>query len=89
MTTAETLADLQAAWHRPPVVVSAPAKPRRCDQHTNRADWLDEPAANRTGWIRTTCRRCGGFIGYHLEVAGSIMPPLALSETNALWSIRC
>ena len=39
------------------------AAPIRC-VHTNSADWLDAPAPNRPGWIRTTCRRCGRFIGY-------------------------
>lgn len=38
--------------------------PRRCLTHTNPADWLDEPARNRPGYIRTVCRRCGCFLGY-------------------------
>ena len=36
----------------------------RCPSHLNRRDWLTEPARNRPGWLRTTCRRCGVFIGY-------------------------
>lgn len=48
-----TAADLLAA--RPP---------RRCLTHTDPADYLDEPASNRPGYIRTVCRRCGCFLGY-------------------------
>jgi len=42
----------------------AARKPTRCLSHTDPQDWLDEPARDRPGVIRTTCRRCGGFIGY-------------------------
>ena len=41
---------------------TAPSK--KCVQHITSQDWTDEPAINRPGWIRTTCRRCGRFIGY-------------------------
>lgn len=45
---------------------TAPAarKPRRCLNHTDPAEYLDEPARNRPGYLRTVCRRCGCFLGY-------------------------
>tara|TARA_Y100000593_G_scaffold90885_1_gene178318 strand:+ start:343 stop:567 length:225 start_codon:yes stop_codon:yes gene_type:complete len=67
MTTEPALlAQLQDAWNQtvatgPPLI---PAKPPKCSQHVNPQDWLDEPAPGRLDWIRTTCRLCGGFIGY-------------------------
>lgn len=36
----------------------------RCPSHIDRRDWLETPAPNRPGWLRTTCRRCGSFVGY-------------------------
>jgi len=42
-------------------------EPVRCDAHLDRADWLEEPAPSRPGWLRTTCRRCGAFVGYRKE----------------------
>jgi len=57
---------LQIAWNQatadvPPLM---PARPLKCPQHTDPREWLGGPASGRLGWIRTTCRRCGGFIGY-------------------------
>jgi hypothetical protein len=37
---------------------------RRCLVHADPASWLNEAAPNRPGWIRTTCKCCGGFVGY-------------------------
>ena len=65
MTTSDAvLTALQTAWQQTP---ATPAEPPRCKQHIDPADWLDEPAANRPGWIRTTCRRCGGFVGFRRD----------------------
>lgn len=55
------LTQLQSLWTKPK---PRPAEPARCRAHTEPADWLDAPAENRPGWIRTTCRRCGAFVGY-------------------------
>jgi hypothetical protein len=37
---------------------------RRCSPHNKPANYIDEAAPNRPGWIRSTCRECGAFIGY-------------------------
>ena len=39
----------------------------RCPYHIDRASWIDSRAPSRPGWILTTCRLCGGFIGYRPE----------------------
>ncbi len=36
---------------------------RKCKLHIDAKDWIDEPHPTRRGWIRTTCKRCGAFIG--------------------------
>ena len=35
-----------------------------CQPHNNPENYIDVPAPNRPGWIRTTCRVCSRFIGY-------------------------
>ncbi len=65
MTDPTILAQLQAVWSQSvPVVLTKPDKPKLCGQHINPNDWSDEPTLERPGWIRTTCKLCGAFIGY-------------------------
>lgn len=39
-------------------------EPPRDHLHTDRSLWRDE---QRDGWIRTTCSKCGGFMGRRPE----------------------
>ena len=36
-----------------------------CSSHLNSTDWLREPLADRPGWEKASCRRCGRFIGFN------------------------
>ncbi len=58
-------APLQATWHLGELPL-IPEKLRRCQQHIDPRDWLDEPILVLMGWIRTTCELCEGFGGYWL-----------------------
>jgi hypothetical protein len=35
-----------------------------CSPHNNPANYVDAPDPKRRGYIRTTCRVCGRFVGY-------------------------
>ena len=35
-----------------------------CSPHNNPVNYIDEPAFDRPGWIRTTCKICACFVGY-------------------------
>lgn len=60
--TAERIIDRRAD-----VLTALGVTPERCPSHLDRDDWQDVPAPGRPGWIRTTCKRCGCFIGYRPE----------------------
>lgn len=38
-----------------------------CRPHNNPNNYIDTPATNRPGWIRSTCRVCGRFVGYRRQ----------------------
>lgn len=59
--TPELLEELRDAK---PELLQILQAPRRCSSHIDHRHWLDTPATGRPGWIRTTCRLCGAFIGY-------------------------
>jgi len=40
------------------------AQTTRCEQHVDPRLWRDAEAEGRPGWLRTTCHRCGAFVGY-------------------------
>ena len=39
----------------------------RCLTHYPPYDLVDVPDSSRPGWIRSTCRKCGTFMGYRPE----------------------
>lgn len=47
----------------------------RCRDHADRRNWLEAPAANRPGWLRTVCGTCGGFVGYRPATADKTSKP--------------
>ena len=47
----------------------------RCRDHADRRNWLEAPAANRPGWLRTVCGTCGGFVGYRPAAADKTSKP--------------
>lgn len=52
--------------HKPELV--AYLRPN-CNPHNNAGNYIDEPAISRPGWVRSTCRVCGRFVGYRLNGA--------------------
>ncbi len=48
---------------RPPPGTVAKGDPG-CNGHSDPKHWKCIPAPGRPGWTRTTCRRCGVFVGY-------------------------
>lgn len=45
------------------LVAAFSAPPRRCQSHFDRSTWVDAPDPSRNNWIKTTCAKCGTFIG--------------------------
>jgi hypothetical protein len=40
---------------------------RSCSPHNDPSNYIDAPAPLRHGWIKTTCRQCGKFIGHRRD----------------------
>jgi hypothetical protein len=54
--------------HNAPAPPGVPeVRPPAACIHLPSGEWQDNPAPDRPGWIRTTCRRCGRLIGYRPE----------------------
>ena len=51
----------------------------QCRPHNNPDNYLDTPDSNRPGWIRTTCRICGKFIGYR--------PDSSIDKFDCRWEL--
>lgn len=74
MTTPTILAALQSAWGSPPVTKTSIAERfdlqgagvavKRCEAHMPPFDAIENNDARRRGWVRSTCRLCGKFLGY-------------------------
>lgn len=74
ITTPATMADLQAAWGSSPsqsVVVAKSIDLERvgvstsvCRSHLLPFDAVEQRDPKRPGYTRSTCRRCGRFLGY-------------------------
>lgn len=39
-----------------------------CRSHIDTTNYVDTPTPDRLGWVRTTCRVCGRFIGYRPSI---------------------
>ena len=59
-----SITESDIAWmrtHKPAVI---DAIRRSCTPHNDPTNYVEEPAPDRSGWIRTTCLRCGHFVGF-------------------------
>lgn len=70
-TTGKTSTPTPTARKPTAAEILAARKPRRCLAHIDPREWLDEPAPRRPGYILTTCRRCGCFLGYRPAEPGT------------------
>lgn len=70
----ELLAELQSAWGSAPIakvtiverfdLKLAGVATERCESHLPPFDAVETNDSKRRGWMRSTCRKCGRFLGY-------------------------
>lgn len=56
-------AEIEKAAPLPAAMLDATPRNAKCSSHSVSSDWLDEPSPSRPGWVRSTCRWCGAFVG--------------------------
>jgi hypothetical protein len=64
-----------------PVATPIASPPRRCPAHIDPRQWVDWSPLH--GRILTTCRLCGGFIGYRPAMAHRAADPVKRSLRDA------
>ena len=60
----DRVADPVQTIHEDKTELVEPLSRLKCTPHNDPDNYIDEPAPNRHGWTRTTCKVCRCFIGY-------------------------